>query len=232
MRDELMEQFDKDFEELYYDNEINSKKFFPEGLKDTKFSISYPGYKTKIKNSKLAYDYRLNLHKEDEVYLPSHVNIIVDIYNKALQGSSYVIANLLYDLAENGDDVDLSRYKEVDDMNIKPAGEDVLNEVEKTYNRLNKSFDGKNNSWNYSVSELSNLITWIALQEEINYPMSKGYDGLRMPFYRYIEAIYVTGDNKTDLQDVIYRALLHRKPSLWKGKPVHYRPIVDLKRIG
>ena len=43
-----------------------------------------------------------------------------------------------------------------------------------------------------SLEDLKHLIFWITLQEEINFPKSKGYASINFPYCRYYEAIYST----------------------------------------
>lgn len=43
-----------------------------------------------------------------------------------------------------------------------------------------------------TLEELKHIIYWITLQEEINYPRSKGYAGINLAFCRFFEAIYST----------------------------------------
>lgn len=51
------------------------------------------------------------------------------------------------------------------------------------------------------------LLYWTTLQEDINYPASEGYEGRRMAFKRYIEALDTTlEDSEYSLTDVMVRA--------------------------
>lgn len=90
----------------------------------------------------------------------SHADIVRDIWGKLESGvNPDLLQNFLLDIAENGIISNATGYSSIN------------------------SGDG------YSLDELRYTIAWIALQEDINYPMPR-YQGRRMPFSRYIEAIY------------------------------------------
>jgi hypothetical protein len=72
-------------------------------------------------------------------------------------------------------------------------------------------------NWNYSADELRYVISYIVLQEDINYP-PPGHEGRRMPFYRYVEALMmneVAVATSYTLDDVISRTLSHGRPPLY-----------------
>ncbi len=69
-----------------------------------------------------------------------------------------------------------------------------------------------------TLEDLKYLIYWTTLQEEINYPQSKGYAGIRLPFCRYYEGICCTKPQYNfSLYDVINRCNNHgfKKPTLY-----------------
>lgn len=116
----------------------------------------------------------------------SHEDIIRDIWLKLDDGiKPDVLRSFLFDLATNG----------------------IISDKE-NYN----SIDGR---VGYSLDELLHTIAWIALQEDINYPMPR-YQGRKMPFYRYIEAIYVYTNPENpfnfDKQTVLNRTNVKGKP--------------------
>lgn len=43
-----------------------------------------------------------------------------------------------------------------------------------------------------TLEKLQNIIYWITLQEEINYPRNNNFAGINLPFCRFYEAIYST----------------------------------------
>lgn len=118
----------------------------------------------------------------------SHEDFIRDIWIKLESGvKPDVLRNFLFDLAENGIALDKKDYSSIDGCS------------------------------GYSLDELLHTIAWIALQEDINYPMPR-YQGRKMPFYRYIEAIYVYTDpenpHKLNRQTVLDRTNVKGKPPL------------------
>lgn len=232
MKQQIMEQFSNNFEELYFKNMINEGKFKPETPSMTELDISYPGYKTALKNANIIYDFRVNLYKDKKIYLPTHANIILDIYNKALHHNANIIENLIYDIATKGNDIDIEKYKDIDNKDMPLVSEDVFLVADVVHNSLNKNFNRDNNSWNYTIGELSFLVMWIALQEEINYPIEEGNDGLRMPFYRYLEAIHsAKNQDLEELAEVIKRSLVHYKPTLWDKDDLNYKPIQEIQAM-
>lgn len=79
--------------------------------------------------------------------------------------------------------------------------------------------NGTNTNYNDPyLKQLQHLIYWITLQEEINYPRSKGFAGINLAFCRFYEAIYATHNTNTiTLQNVQNRCNNHRgnKPQLY-----------------
>ena len=65
--------------------------------------------------------------------------------------------------------------------------------------------------------ELSFATSWIALQEEINYPQPK-FDGLKRPLLVYFGTIHYAAMGQSDamrgLQLAVHRALFHGRLSL------------------
>ena len=85
-----------------------------------------------------------------------------------------------------------------------------------------------NPSINPRLEKCKQLIYWITLQEEINYPESQGYKGVRLPLSRYFEALYVTfEDELAPLEEIDRRSNNHGQsvPPLYniRNKPVYYR---------
>ncbi|EGT3614304.1 hypothetical protein E5N06_13325 [Clostridium perfringens] len=204
--------------------EINSQRKIVNT--DLKLSINFPGYKTIQKHKKLIYDYRVDLNN-----IPiSHTNIVIDIYNKCNQ-APYLSNNLyrfLLDVSENALNTNLKNYNELLNFNFIAPSTMLLNRAERKHRNLNKYFNRTANSWNYSIEELKYLISYIVLQEDINYPMPK-YNGRRMSFYRYIEAIICANNNNNyTLENVIERTLSHSRPTLWNINERIYAPITEL----
>ena len=78
-------------------------------------------------------------------------------------------------------------------------------------------------SFDLTIEELFTSIKWIVLQEDINYPISSGFEGRKMPYSRYIEAVYTTESNGRTIENVIQRALAHFRPTQWKDMDYSFR---------
>lgn len=192
----------------------------------TTFTVVFPGYKAKRVGEKMVYDYRVDITKCGTTTALSHANIIVDIYNKIRNGrldASRFRAILIRFFM----DADESCMKEVFSLPynaVKPEQE-LLQQVKiahesKTYNAVGNSFD-------LTMEELLVSIKWIVIQEDINYPIAKGFEGRRMPLARYLEAIMVADSGGHMLEEVIQRALSHSRPSRWSD--ISYSFIDEIK---
>ncbi|MDX8045376.1 hypothetical protein SH601_05175 [Gracilibacillus sp. S3-1-1] len=226
----LLQQFNRhDFAKIWCDGQANKTKsnntYNPNANTKTihiknkpnlNLEISFPGYKTKITNHKVTYDYRVSL----KGIAISHANIIVDLYNKAiqLQDRAYLLNDYLLDIAERGYDYNRQQYMAFNQITAPDSS--LLNRVEKIHSSIGKQFGRKGNEdWNYSLDELSYMIMFIVLQEDINYPPPH-YEGRKMPFARYLEAVYLAQhpQNGTfNLKDVFLRTLAHHK------RPIPYK---------
>ncbi|MCC8024867.1 MAG: hypothetical protein LIP16_06155 [Clostridium sp.] len=68
------------------------------------------------------------------------------------------------------------------------------------------------------LAYLNQLVFWVTLQEEINFPRSSGCAGINLAYCRYYEAIYSTRTKDFDI-DQVYRRCDNRsqpKPPLYK----------------
>ena len=242
MEDKLLKVFrNNNFEAIWQDGEkqkkinngqnpnINILQYKVPNHYNLDLVIRYLGMKTKRKNHGLVYDYRVDLNS----IAISHANIILDLYNKASQipKKTCLLENFLLDLAINGDEYTLFNHQELLNHKFSPPDESLINFVDEVHQNQNKKFQREGNKdWNYSMIELAHVIMWIVLQEDINYPMPK-YEGRRMPFYRYLEAIYCAKnpkDTRHTLKAVIERALSHSRPPLWYKCNIHYNLIRNL----
>mgnify|MGYP000868872295 CR=1 FL=1 len=209
----------------------HSKKYVIDSTND--FYITYPGYKTYMKkNGTFVYDYRVNY----KGYAISHPSIIIDLYNKVIQYPEKAkrMKEFLITLSKKGDLINLEEFEDLRSTKFAPVSKAVLNETNAIFERLDKSYLKSGNiDWNFSLEDLANLISWISLQEDINYPMSIGhYQGRMMPFYRYLEAIYSAIAKRPkdhNIEKVIERALIHKQPSLWPS--INYDEISQLKSL-
>lgn len=196
------------FEKLFNENKVNSKTIIVKS-DDVELGVSFPGYKTKIDGNIIkAYDYKVELN---EIAI-SHVNIVVDLFNKVVQAPHLKnsMEKFLIDVANNGDKVSISKYEDLLKYNFRSPSERLKENIQKFHNIKKKKYLIEGNIRNLTLEELKILITIIVLQEDINYPIEKGYNGRKMSFYRYIEVI-----NGIELNEVISRTLSHQRPKLY-----------------
>ncbi|WP_339148998.1 MULTISPECIES: hypothetical protein [unclassified Sutcliffiella] len=92
----------------------------------------------------------------------THVDIVLYLYDLALQNNSTVLVNFILDVYNNG-------------LYSNHAIPLNMNRV-----RLNGVI--------LTVEQFKHILFWVALQEDINYPRPKK-QGVRLPFKRYLEAI-------------------------------------------
>lgn len=81
----------------------------------------------------------------------------------------------------------------------------------------------------FTFDELTNLMFYIGIQEDINYP-DKHFQGRKMCFYRYIEAIYCKIHTNHSLEDAISRANANYIPRKWNDVDDLYNTISNIKR--
>jgi len=100
--------------------------------------------------------------------------------------------------------------------------QEAINMLEEVYE------NGITNPSNNSMLErCKQLVYWVTLQEEINYPQSNGGCGFRLPLSRYFEALYVTfDDNIASLEEIDDRSRNNRRrvPDLYDipNRPGYY----------
>ncbi|MCL2403594.1 MAG: hypothetical protein FWC86_05155 [Coriobacteriia bacterium] len=192
--------------------QFNALRMTVDNKCDVDIQVSLPGYKTKITQQKVTYDYRVDIRNE----AISHANIIVDLYSKSEQfpekiRTVYAFLRDLFRTPLSGE-----RFVTLlDETPFRPPSDTLLSRADRAHDVLNKEFGVLGNSqWSYSADELRYMISYIVMQEDINYPPPK-YEGRKMPFSRYIEAILInepTINTSYQLEDVIERALSHRRP--------------------
>lgn len=181
---------------------------------DTEILVSFPGYKAAVTSEKIVYDYRVDIRKGTFVTSLSHANIITDIYNKIVYGGMEGLKlrkALIYFFKEGG--MSLADWETSLYYTSRNPEKDLLERVKTAH--AQKQFNLAGNTFDLSLEELFCSLKWIVLQEDINYPMARGYEGRKMPLARYLETIFVTANHKYSLEDVIRRALMHKRPLLW-----------------
>lgn len=209
------------FEEAWNNKYINTLTYNFENEFNINLSIDFPGYKTKKNKYGLVYDYRVKVNQ-----IPiSHVNIVIDLYNKIYQmpACKEMIKEFLIDVSRNGYDIDFFKYSFIQNYNYKPPTLELLSRVHKQCNKLNKKYQQNGNAWSYSLHELALMMTFISVQEDINYPMPR-FEGRRMCFYRYLEAV-----SCSDIENIIERTLAHYRPELFYN--VDYTDVIELANI-
>ncbi len=181
--------------------------------------ISFPGYKAKNQNGTITYDYRVDLKKEAITTSLSHANLIVDLYNKCCFGEMST-ANLRSALLTAAEEGSFEYGQTAGLLSYHPVVPtlDLLNLVQAAHG--GKSYNRTGNRFDLTVEEVFKSIKWIVIQEDINYPIARGYEGRKMPFARYLEAVFASEkDRGNRLAEVIERALFHSRPPRW--------PVVD-----
>lgn len=228
IKTDLINQFnDKNFKELWKEQRVNQELIHVGNNHNLDLTIAFPGYKTEEKFGHIIYDYRVDLKQ-----IPiSHTNIVTDIYNKAIQlkeNSPELIKQLykfLIDLSKNALDLNLEDYKELLAYDFKAPSSELLDFIHRSHGV--KSYNKNANSWNYSFEELQTIIPYIVLQEDINYPMPR-FNGRRMSFYRYVEAVFCAYKIGYSIQHVIKRTLSHERIKPWEQLTSLYEPITNL----
>lgn len=180
----------------------------------TPIVISFPGYKAAITAGRVIYDYRVDVWRPGLKTSLSHANIVTDIFHKIVHGGMCADAmrTALVDLAQEGT-VDIQALvHRLPYVSSTPPVElrrrVALAHAGKPYNAMGNAID-------WTLEELFLSMKWIVLQEDMNYPISLGYEGRKMPFARYLETIFITRHTTHTLEDVIARTLMHSRPPGW-----------------
>lgn len=196
-------------------NGLHSRKEIVELCGDGAYiSVSYPGYKAKDGKS---YDYRVNIHRGGFSTSLSHVNIVVDIYNKIHNGID--VEEFIKALLEFVKDGDINVINELHyTPNNPPSAEFISSVIDSHPSHKVNGYNRNGNLYDWTLDELFVSIKWIAVQEDINYPAGMGR---KMPFLRYIETVFVGVDETHTLKEVIDRTLAHYIPDHWDEiKPI------------
>jgi hypothetical protein len=189
----------------------------------TEISLSFPGKKSEQKPWGYNYDYRVDTKINNIVVSLSHANIVVDIYNKITRGGMIpedLRDVLIYSMEEEDFDLDAITAA-LKYTPIAPKG-GLLDTVRKVHG--GKPFDMRGNARDLTIEEFFVSMKWIAMQEDINYPISQGKQGRKMPLARYLEAIHVCTDDEHTLEEVVYRTLVHSIPEPWAGVDYSHEP--------
>jgi hypothetical protein len=161
-----------------YPNKRPKKYSLKLNKKDSIIELKYPGKKPESK-----YDFVVEYSGEKI----SHENIAFELFNIAYSNkeepnSIETLQKSLYTLASKGLSLNTEMYLSL------PLRNNYYDELNTPINLLyNGNAENSKNNINYI--DLFILIFFIAIQEEINYPISKKKEGRKMPFKRYFEAI-------------------------------------------
>lgn len=123
-------------------------------------------------------DYCVYLVDEDGEHPISHVEIMDDLYNKTTIQNYDYMKKYIEDVAAIGRDVTM-------------------------HTSLFEAFEH-----GFSFEKLTDLMFYIAIQEDINYPEER-FQGRKMCFYRYLEAIYCKVHVNHRIEDAVARAGAH-----------------------
>jgi len=182
------------FEKAINDPTIkNTKSFTFVNDHNVNLQLSYPGKKTAIKKDRLVYDYLVSLNNHHI----SYIEIIIFLHFKARQLPTKVplIYDLLSNIAHYGYNIDYKKYSSLNGRPTIPSDSDYA------------KYLSKDNQLDFSVPELAFTLTLLGVEEDINYPRTKNFEGRQRAFDRYTEAI----SPKHLLSEIIHRSCLRSK---------------------
>jgi hypothetical protein len=170
--------------------------------------IAFLGYK------RGATDYRVELVKNGAIIPLSHMNIVVDLVNKA---------------AHQGMDVDglraaLEEHAVKGNLDFnKLASTLPYQQNAPSQELLQRAHTPRGNESDLTLEELFTAIHWIALQEDINYPIANGKAGRKMSYYRYAEALHGVKHGTPTIEEMVSRTQFKGyPPALLHGQGVNY----------
>lgn len=130
----------------------------------------------------------------------SHVEIMWDLYDKTTKCNFEYMKRYLEDVAKIGRNV-------------------------KIEHSLESAFDK-----GFSFEQLTDLMFYIAIQEDINYPEAR-YQGRKMCFYRYLEAIYCKVYANHRIEEAIKKAVARGHiPANWHDVGDLYGVVSGIQR--
>lgn len=145
-------------------------------------------------------DYCVYLVDEDGEHPISHVEIMNDLYNKTTTHNFEYMKKYIEQVATIGRNINIDR-------------------------RLLPAFDH-----GFSFEVLTDLMFFIAIQEDINYPNVR-HQGRKMCFYRYLEAIYCKIYINHKFEEAINRAKTHGHiPHNWNDVGELYKVVSEIQR--
>ncbi|MCM1186743.1 MAG: hypothetical protein NC251_09490 [Lachnoclostridium sp.] len=120
-------------------------------------------------------DYCVYLVDENGEHPISHIEIMHDLYDKTTMHNYQYMKQYIEDVATIGRDVNMHKS-------------------------LNPAFEQ-----GFSFEVLTDLMFYIAIQEDINYPTER-FQGRKMCFYRYLEAIYCKVHTNHQFEEAVDKA--------------------------
>lgn len=190
-------------------------------------SVSFPGYKAKQIGQRIIYDYRIDLHKNQRNTSLSHANIIIDIYNKIKAGgmSTEKLKQVIIKMSQTSE-LDIDEVIKFLPYTPTPPPPDLLKYVKQYHGQKHYNYFGNQNDLN--LEELLLTMKWIVIQEDINYPIKEKFEGRRMCFSRYLEAIFILQNNNNhSLEELISRTLSHTKPQDWPEMDYSFKKLIS-----
>lgn len=145
-------------------------------------------------------DYCVYLVDEDGEHPISHVEIMYDLYNKTTMQNYQYMKRYIEDVATIGRNVN-------------------------KHTSLFQAFEH-----GFSFEKLTDLMFYIAIQEDINYPGSR-FQGRKMCFYRYLEAVYCKVHTNHQIEDAIGKANAYGyMPRNWNDVGELYNTVSKIQR--
>ena len=152
------------------------------------------------KTTRAKCDYCVYLVDEDGEHPISHVEIMTDLYNKTTMQNYKNMKQYIEDVATIGRDINI-------DVSLLSAFE-----------------------YGFSCEVLTDLMFYIAIQEDINYPGER-FQGRKMCFYRYLEAIYCKVHTNHQIEEAIDKAVAYGYiPRNWNDVGELYNIVSRIKR--
>lgn len=152
------------------------------------------------KTTQTKCDYCVYLVNERGEHPISHVEIMKDLYNKTTKYNFEYMKTYIENVAKKGRDVRIE------------------NSLESAFNM------------GFSFEQLTDLMFYIAIQEDINYPEAR-YQGRKMCFYRYLEAVYCKVYDNHRIEEAFERAVARGHiPANWCDVEDLYDVILKIQR--
>ncbi len=152
------------------------------------------------KTTKTKCDYCVYLVDEEGEKPISHVEIMQDLYDKTTPQNYELMKSYVEAVARYG------------------KGIEVPDSLQNSYN------------YGFTFEELTSLMFYIAIQEDINYPEAH-YQGRKMCFYRYLEAVYCKVNTNHEIGEAFDKAVARGYiPRNWNDVGNLYNAVSEIRR--